>query len=67
MDMSTSLRVKMAERNHSVADVAEVVGRTRVTVSRWRSGAAPIPLEMARTLYREGYLHPEALLGERAA
>lgn len=66
MDMSTSLRVKMAERKATAADVAAVVGRTRVTVARWRAGD-PIPLEVAQELYRAGYLHAEALLGEAAA
>lgn len=66
MDMSTSLRVKMAERKATAADVAAVVGRTRVTVARWRAGD-PIPLKCAQILLQHGYLHPEAVLGRSAA
>lgn len=66
MDMSTSLRVKMAEKKATAADVARVVGRTRETVARWRAGDT-IPLELAQALYRADLLHAEALLGEAAA
>lgn len=66
MDMSTSLRVKMAEKRATAAQVADLVGRTRVTVSRWRAGE-PIPLAMARILVAEDFLHPESLLEQDAA
>lgn len=67
MDMSTSLRIKMAEKNHPVAEVASAVGRSKVTVTSWRTGKRPIPLKAAQELYALGYLHAEALLGEAAA
>lgn len=66
MDMSTSLRVKMAEKKATAAQVGAIVGRSRETVARWRAGDE-IPLTVAQVLYRHGYLHAEALLGVEAA
>lgn len=62
MDMATDLRVQMAKARLSAADVAAVVGRTRVTVSRWRTGALPIPLDCARVLYANGLLSADSIL-----
>lgn len=57
----------MAAQQRSVADVAAVVGRTETMVTRYRTGASPIPLEIARVLYREGLLSADAIIGAEAA
>ena len=62
MDMATDLRGRMAEARLTAADVAAIVGRTRVTVSRWRTGALPIPLDCARMLYANGLLSADSIL-----
>lgn len=66
MDMAADLRSRMAAQQRQVAEVARMIGRTTTTVSRYRSGDQPIPLEVARHLYREGLLSAESLLGDAA-
>ncbi len=63
MDMAAELRGRMASRRISVADVATMVGRTPVQVSRYRTAQTPIPLDVAQLLYQNDLLPLEALLG----
>jgi len=67
MDMATDLRMRMAEQATTTAEVARLVGRNRVTVSRWRSGETMIPIECARVLYREGLLSAASIVGSEPA
>lgn len=67
MDMAAELRARMAASQRTVAEVATLVGRTPVQVSRYRMGQTPIPMNVAQALHREGLLSAEALLGTDAA
>jgi transcriptional regulator with XRE-family HTH domain len=67
MDMATELRANMAARQMTVAEVAALVGRNRMTVSKYRTGQLEIPLDVARLLNREGLVSDEAILGKDAA
>jgi len=62
MDMGTNLRMRMAEHGTTVADVVALVGRNRVTVSRWRQNKLEIPLDAARILHANGLLDAEVIL-----
>ena len=63
MDMAAELRGRMASQQVTVAAVAEMVGRTPIQVSRYRTGNTTIPLDVAQALYRNDLLPREALLG----
>ncbi len=66
MDMAADLRSNMAAQQVSVAEVANLIGRTTAMVTRYRMGTAPIPLSVAQKLNRAGLLSDEALLGRTA-
>ena len=66
MDMATELRSRMAARQVSVADVATLVGRTPVQVSRYRTGQTPIPLDVAQKLLSADLLSADSILGRAA-
>lgn len=61
LDPALSLRVRMMLNDMSVTDVCQLIDRKRVTVSRYRMGQTPIPVDVARQLHDAGLLHPEAL------
>ncbi|MCW2922274.1 MAG: hypothetical protein JWL76_2148 [Thermoleophilia bacterium] len=63
MDMAADLRARMAARLVTVAEVAGLVGRTPMQVSRYRTGVTPIPLDVAQKLYRAELLSEESLMG----
>lgn len=67
MDMAADLRSQMAVQKRTVAEVATMLGRTPTTVSRYRTGDAPIPLDVARALYHRGLLSADSILGAEAA
>ena len=66
MDMAANLRMRMAERDLRVAEVASIVGRSRITVSKWRNGH-PIPLWAAQKLHAHGLIDADVMLGADAA
>jgi cyanate lyase len=65
--MAAELRSNMAAKQITVAEVAEMVGRTRVQVTRYRMGQTPIPLDVAQALNRGGLLSDDSVLGKDAA
>lgn len=67
MDMATDLRARMAINRKTVAEVATMVGRTTTTVTGYRTGQRPIPLDVAQVLYANDLLSRESLLGEQGA
>lgn len=60
-DPATSLRMRMAQHNLTVADVCRYVDRNAVTVSRWRHGHTRIPIDSAKRLHANGLLDASAL------
>lgn len=62
MDMATDLRMRMAQHDVRVAEVAALLGRTVTQVSRYRTGESPIPLAAARVLHAHGLLSAESIL-----
>lgn len=55
------LRIRMAMLDVSIQEVCQLVGRNRITVSRWRKGHTPIPAAAARTLHTAGLIDAEVL------